>query len=197
MKMKTLRTYLFLATICFGAWWPVSSAQAATLVGDSVEFTLFYPDLSTPVITTGPFLIAIGGTNFGTLGTTSINGFVSGLQIVLTPTTSYTAAGSVAFNGFDIRTQASTIGSVSLNASSGSVFSLSLDPGGHDIFVDLQGISLSPSNPIIVDLTVNPSVVPLPAAFPLFAAGLGVMGLFARRRKRKSRCCSRSLAKNA
>ena len=35
-------------------------------------------------------------------------------------------------------------------------------------------------------LTTNAAATPLPAALPLFAGGLGVIGLLARRRKRKA-----------
>ncbi|HLH98023.1 MAG TPA: hypothetical protein VKW08_23195 [Xanthobacteraceae bacterium] len=38
-----------------------------------------------------------------------------------------------------------------------------------------------------LDLTVNETVTPLPAAFPLFATGLGVIGLVGWNRKRKAR----------
>ena len=39
----------------------------------------------------------------------------------------------------------------------------------------------------LTDLTITPaSETPLPAALPLFASGLGAMGLLARRRKRKA-----------
>jgi hypothetical protein len=34
--------------------------------------------------------------------------------------------------------------------------------------------------------TSSPAVVPLPAALPLFATGLGAMGLFGWRRKKKA-----------
>ncbi len=47
--------------------------------------------------------------------------------------------------------------------------------------------TLSTSNPLGMQLVVtaqDPSVVPLPAAFPLFAGGLGLLGLLGWRRKR-------------
>jgi hypothetical protein len=46
---------------------------------------------------------------------------------------------------------------------------------------DIGGISTIDFDPLTLELTQTP----IPAALPLFAGGLGVMGLFGRRRKRK------------
>jgi hypothetical protein len=65
------------------------------------------------------------------------------------------------------------------NTSLGSVlFGSGLNPGDSTIFA-LE----APAAQISV---TGINTVPLPAALPLFAGGLGVMGLFARRRKRKA-----------
>jgi probable HAF family extracellular repeat protein len=49
---------------------------------------------------------------------------------------------------------------------------------GYNSQMQEQGFLLTPSS--------HPSETPLPAALPLFATGLGVMGLLGRRRKRKA-----------
>jgi len=46
--------------------------------------------------------------------------------------------------------------------------------------------SSDPANFVIGDGKVVPSTVPLPAALPLFATGLGALGLLGWRRKRKA-----------
>jgi hypothetical protein len=56
------------------------------------------------------------------------------------------------------------------------------------------GFSLSPEGTFVIDvpsanpgdLFLTPASTPLPAALPLFASALGVMGLLGRRRKRKA-----------
>jgi hypothetical protein len=49
--------------------------------------------------------------------------------------------------------------------------------------VDPTTYTLSPTGPLVIG--TDETTTPLPPALPLFAAGLGVMGLLARRRKRK------------
>jgi hypothetical protein len=51
------------------------------------------------------------------------------------------------------------------------------------IYVEANGL---PADLVVTNTSGDLSSVPLPAALPLFAAGLGVMGLFARRRKRNA-----------
>lgn len=47
-------------------------------------------------------------------------------------------------------------------------------------------LSVVNSNAAIVTIQVGVNAVPLPAALPLFATGLGALGLFGWRRKRKA-----------
>jgi hypothetical protein len=67
-----------------------------------------------------------------------------------------------------------------------------LSPTEFNLYVDGGGAAVSSDNSNNVnaefrgDLSITQvSATPLPAAFPLFAGGLGVMGLLTRRRKRK------------
>jgi hypothetical protein len=62
-------------------------------------------------------------------------------------------------------------------------FQIELLPTGSNVYSILAEGGLSPTH---IDVTVSPSVVPLPAALPLFASGLGVMGWMARRKRQKS-----------
>lgn len=57
----------------------------------------------------------------------------------------------------------------------------------YDAAIDQVSNSKNPSGTIINIADVSLTATPLPAALPLFASGLGVMGLFGWRRKRKSK----------
>ncbi len=74
-------------------------------------------------------------------------------------------------------------GMVSAQASNGGLADV-----GHTISLALllpQGLSFtSDSGVFLTDPQFTPSSVPLPAAFPLFAAGLGAMGLLSSRRRK-------------
>ena len=60
---------------------------------------------------------------------------------------------------------------------------ISLSPDGQSLFVNVaNGLDLRNNRNVVVNVTA--SVVPLPAAFPLFAAGLGILGLLGWRRRR-------------
>lgn len=62
-----------------------------------------------------------------------------------------------------------------------------LSPDGSTLFINWEGAGGEVGDTITVDFSVGgPIDTPLPAALPLFATGLGVIGLLARRRKRKA-----------
>ena len=55
-------------------------------------------------------------------------------------------------------------------------------------FTGLASVTVTTSDglfPVMDDITLFASTTPIPAAFPLFASGLGFLGLFGWRRKRK------------
>jgi hypothetical protein len=63
------------------------------------------------------------------------------------------------------------------------------DPPSYFTYVDLLSNGVIPNLSVgadIVSFTPIPPPTPLPAALPLFATGLGVIGLFVRRRRRKN-----------
>jgi hypothetical protein len=72
-----------------------------------------------------------------------------------------------------------------------------LDPGrvsntGIALSIDLAGLSVIAGNQIVITFARG-AVVPLPAGLPLFATGLGVIGLFARNRRKSAADAARGL----
>jgi hypothetical protein len=70
-----------------------------------------------------------------------------------------------------------------------SAYWLSISRGGQEldqIFHPATILIDPPNIPQITNLGPPPNLSPLPASLPLFATGLGVMGLFGWRRKRKN-----------
>jgi hypothetical protein len=55
------------------------------------------------------------------------------------------------------------------------------------LFVNWEGAGGQVGDTITVDLSVDGPITPLPAALPLFATGIGALGLLGWRRKRKAR----------
>ena len=77
-------------------------------------------------------------------------------------------------------------GGGSIGTSGSADFSNSLDlPIGSDVFNLAPGVMVNSDDLAIVDNRFE-SATPLPAALPLFATGLGALGLLGRRRKRKN-----------
>jgi opacity protein-like surface antigen len=62
-------------------------------------------------------------------------------------------------------------------------FSIAYTAGSYDVYLELAD---GPDPENSVSLVSAISATPLPAALPLFAGGLGVLGLFGRRRKQKA-----------
>jgi hypothetical protein len=61
------------------------------------------------------------------------------------------------------------------------VNSVHILPGTYNLwFAEANGL------PAVLEATSTPDVVPLPGALPLFATGIGAMGLIGWRRKRKA-----------
>jgi hypothetical protein len=163
-----------------------SPASATTLNGSSVTITGFYPDhnpLNSP------------GNIFGTTGPATVGAGVefpapamagrpwtfdiSDTQIIFTPNEAVTYSAGV-FNGFEFTfTGAAPITGVSI--AGGSNFNpndISFD--ATHIFLNYQGLTPNLGSISIVNIQSTP----LPAVLPLFASGLGALGVLKWRRKR-------------
>jgi hypothetical protein len=133
-----------------------------------------------------------------------------GTQIVitnlLTPDFPFCFGGSAGtactdqINGFDFKFTGENILGVSVDAASAAAFlpvSGTFQGNTHlgllllsnnEIQVDVTGDAPSPNDQLILDVSfsIATSETPLPAALPLFASGLGALGLLGWRRKRKA-----------
>ena len=70
-----------------------------------------------------------------------------------------------------------------------SAHSITVDPLTGDVFVALAGtdaLNPCPTSLGCIEVFAETSETPLPAALPLFATGLGVLGLLGWRRKKKA-----------
>ena len=54
------------------------------------------------------------------------------------------------------------------------------------LFINWEGAGGRVGDTVTVDFSVGPAITPTPAALPLFATGLGGLGLLGWRRKRKA-----------
>ena len=74
-----------------------------------------------------------------------------------------------------------------LNTGTSKLYTFDVDASGSSTALDFMGYNV-PSNTFLSEVSVTPDEVatPIPAALPLFATGIGVMGLLGWRRKRRA-----------
>lgn len=161
------------------------SAAQATLVGDTVLATELYPDTSSSLGSTGPFVILPGGTDFGTVGQSAVDVIVAGTTITFDALFAYTPLVAT-FDGFDIEDLdlSTTITGVSLT--SGFLPAGNLSFGAHDVLINLSGVPLDPDKPIVLSVTsadTAPPGVPEPAAWAMLLMGFGGLGAALRARR--------------
>ena len=170
-----------------------ANAGAATFIGSQVTGTLLFPDISTQYVPpVGPVTVVDPGQEFPS------NIFVPGrlfaLDINASQITYFTneavTYGTSAFNGFKLSfSGAPPIVNVTLNGASTLVpVDISFDT--NDVFLNLSGLAVTPAQFSVVDVTFGTIETPLPAALPLFATGLGALGLLSWRRKRKTQAAA-------
>ena len=187
---------ILLGLLSFG-----TCAQAATLIGSTVTGSLYYPDLLTVYIPPGP-PVGVPATQTATvsnavefpagylIGDTLFTIDITSNQLIYQPNQfvpQYADPGASGFNGFVFSfVGAPTILAVGINALS-NFNPVSLSFTSNSVTFDLRGLFVNPQSNLVIDLTLaDQTVVPLPAALPLFAAGLSAMGFMGWRRKQKA-----------
>jgi hypothetical protein len=110
--------------------------------------------------------------------------------ITTTPGHSYTISFNVNFDdttnqGFIVDFGTSELLNL-LNTGTSKLYTFDVDASGSSTALDFLGYNV-PSNTFLSNVSVTPDEVatPVPAALPLFATGLGALGLLGWRRKRK------------
>jgi hypothetical protein len=157
-----------------------SLADAATLNGDSIQIYYLYPDKTTVYDTLGPVTDPASGPG------DALHWAISGNQITLTAPVFGTSFGAATFNGYeflDLTRDPGIVGvsldpSTTANLASVSDISFTSD----SVFFNFQGKSWYGS--AVYNLTL--AATPLPATLPLFASGLGLLGLVTWRGKRNA-----------
>ena len=192
MTLRACGVFGFVLSVLAAVTVSPTQVRAATLVGSTVTGTLYYPDLSTVYVgSTGPQTVPVGaGVEFPAellQGDTLFTIDITANQLIYRPLANVTYGGGVDFNGFVFDfSGAPTILGVSVNAPGSNFNPVSLSFTGNSVTFDLQNLTVFSSSVLVLDFTLADTVVtPLPAALPLFATGLGALGLLGWRRKRK------------
>jgi hypothetical protein len=159
-------------------------------------FSLAAP-ITTPADTTGPFnTSADSGFFFTDTEVTIYNNGTPGLSYCSDGTSTGSNC-TDAYNKFDFVFTNEDITGVAVDPATPSNF-LPATFGSHsgltllnpnEFTIDVTGDNPAFLADLIIDVTTGtqtPAATPLPAALPLFASGLGALGWFGRRRKRKN-----------
>ncbi len=193
-----MRNYLIPATIAFAVGMAASPVHATTLVADGITYSLTGVVLNS---TTDQFTLGISGIN----GASDTEKGRYGVQsIAFNPPSNFSSAtappgfteqagglDSGGCNGhgnfFCFKGSTLTGPVLAANSSLSFVFDVTLSSGSFagwnpGFKINWDGTK---NNYDLVSDDFAPTFAPLPAALPLFAGGLGVVGLLSRRRKRK------------
>jgi hypothetical protein len=201
MRFRKLISSVALATAVLGGAALVSFAPDANASVFNITGTFGTVDL-TATVTTSDVLLPAGGyeitgiTGSLTGGYGTITGLISNSNVANTgpnPTNGFggpnwSALTNVGFGGTNIGYDDILFKSTDPHLDNwGVVFTLS-DGLSANLFGNSPGVyELFIGVPVFDRVgTLTGSETPIPAAFPLFASGLGVMGFLARRRKRKT-----------
>jgi hypothetical protein len=188
---RVLRSLAWATAVAFAS----SGVQAATLAGDTITVTLSDPASNPPAsLFTNTALVGAGvDLTLGGVTSWDFNAGALGNEFVIT-------VGGGSFPGFHGIGGTTTLTLSNLNFSGGEVLT------GFSVISSLFPVTVGPLTATSVAFTFNEAsfsgpvtfldgdfitsptvtVTPLPTALPLFATGLGALGLFGWRRKRKA-----------
>lgn len=154
------------------------------LLGDTLSFLRAYPNAATQYLAPIPDTVVAAGTsdqvswvvNSGTLSVTTFNPEAYEIQLTANVTSGYIGSGS-RFDGYVISGFDHDIQSFTLNHATGFGVSISL-PDARSMAINLNGTS---SGTLTIGIALA-QPVPEPASMVMLAAGLGLIGVAARRR---------------
>jgi hypothetical protein len=183
MVVALARKLTFMAVVFGGI---LSTTAVIHANATTVDVIYEYPSQGTVYEDLGVQSLPASYTLFTTVEVTvTANQISVGPTPVCTPYCTYTA---VSFNGFEIDYSGVTIASATLDSGSSlpgftqSDISITSD----SIFLNFESLTQAAGQVALIDVNSGVTATPLPAALPLFASGLGALGLFGWRRKRKT-----------
>jgi len=188
-----------------GAIAPISAARAATLLGDVISGSYDYPcDTCTlsggftyfanPFVVTGgaaETALFLGNPVYYSAWDVSFNANSVTLTMAPAPLTDAFYSGDPfsgpVFTVLSGNSFGSVTGLVVNNPDCVPCNPITAFVSGNSLFINWEGAGGRVGDTITVDFSVGgPVVTPLPASLPLFASGLGALGLLGWRRKRKA-----------
>jgi hypothetical protein len=130
-----------------------------------------------------PIGLTIKGNSMSSGGSTLYIGSGGNLYTVNTTTGAATFLGGSGGGVYD--SLVVEVGILYGDATNGNIYTLNMSNGDATFLSNVSGTSSSFWGLAPCDSCAPPAVTPLPAALPLFATGLGALGWFGRRSKRK------------
>ena len=189
--LSRLRLASSIAALSFALF---TSAQAATLIGDSIQTEWNYPTVGTPdpTVSVSPSTFTVGAgveTTFNVEGGrafVSVDFDASSLVMAITTAESGLSWLSAAQNGpaFTVLSGNAFPSIASATTSNGGSIAAYLLSG--ELFVNLGGWAFASGDTATVTFASIDTVTPLPAALPLFGSILGAGGLIGWMRKRRT-----------
>ena len=181
---------LLSATVAIAATTVAITANAATLIGATVNVSARYPNTTT-VYADGGNKVVTDGVEYGTGSFAAYNpGFsidvqADGLVIFFTGNPNFATA---AFNGFVLRVLSGpALTNATIDAAS-TFSSISATVTNGDLFLNYSGVqgTSNDTNTSIIRFTGFSAAVPEPATWGLMVFGFGMIGAAARSRKIKT-----------
>jgi hypothetical protein len=172
-KFSVLASAAFLAFGAVGAH--------ASLVGDTLEGSYYFPDTNTFYEDMGTSVITASGTQFTS---EPLVVTVTGDTI----TANFTRADfwrPAAFNGFVLENLSKSFGTISLSSMTNMVgfTTANFVASGSLLTVNWQGLTFTPSTQVIFNVATL-AAVPEPETYAMLLAGFGLVGAVARRRSK-------------